>query len=129
MTAQEWHQLFLRRLRQSGSPEGRVRVHIAEELDRLCRRTEISWELVQEVQAVVEELTTRRVHFDVLGDPVRIHVAPLWTIVEAIMTGDEDWDLEDETTWVLAEVTLQVGTWYHREKEVRQHDDRQPRLF
>lgn len=129
-SAQVWHQLLLRRLRSHGGADGRVTMNIDTELGKLCRRgEEIEWEMIRDVQAALDELSRMRWSYTVPGEAdTKLAVGPVWNIIDMVLTADPDWTVEDETTWCVAEVTVQVGKWWAKE-EPREHARNQIKLF
>ena len=130
-SAQVWHQLLLRRLRTHGDPAGRFVLDVNTALEKLLRRgEEIEWEQIKDVQDALQELTAARWTYTVPGEAeTKLVVGPVWNIIDMVFTADDDWTIEDETTWCVASVTLQVGRWYHESKEVRNDPRRQIPLF
>ena len=129
-SAQVWHQLLLRRLRTHGSPDGRFTLDINTALEKLLRRgEEIEWEMIKDVQAALDELSSMRWSYTVPGEEqTKLAVGPVWNIIDMVLTADPDWTVEDETTWCVAEVTVQVGKWYAKE-EPRNDARNQIKLF
>lgn len=129
-SAQVWHQLLLRRLRSHGSPDGRLTLDINTALEKLLRRgEEIEWEMIKDVQAALDELSSMRWSYTVPGEEqTKLAVGPVWNIIDMVLTADPDWTVEDETTWCVAEVTVQVGKWYAKE-EPRNDARNQIKLF
>jgi hypothetical protein len=129
--AEVWHQIFLRRLRSHGTPDGRIVVEISTALEKLLRRgEEIEWEQVQDVQAALEELTSARWTYTIPGEAeTKLVIGPVWNLIDMTMTADDDWTLDDETTWCVHSVTLQVGRWWHESKEIKNDPRRQIPLF
>ena len=129
-SAQVWHQLLLRRLRTHGSPDGRFTLDINTALEKLLRRgEEIEWEQIKDVQDALDELSSMRWSYTVPGEEqTKLAVGPVWNIIDMVLTADPDWTVEDETTWCVAEVTVQVGKWYAKE-EPRNDPRNQIKLF
>jgi hypothetical protein len=129
-SAQVWHQLLLRRLRSHGGADGRLTLDINTALEKLLRRgEEIEWEMIKDVQAALDELSSMRWSYTVPGEEqTKLAVGPVWNIIDMVLTADPDWTVEDETTWCVAEVTVQVGKWYAKE-EPRNDARNQIKLF
>lgn len=129
-SAQVWHQLLLRRLRSLGGADGRVTINVNTELEKLCRRgEEIEWEMIRDVQAALDELSSMRWSYTVPGEEqTKLAVGPVWNIIDMVLTADPDWTVDDETTWCVAEVTVQVGKWWAKQ-EPREYAKNQIKLF
>ncbi len=133
--ALEWHAVLLKILKRS-APATRITVDLDKEIRGMLRRNdEIEWDHITDSVAAIRELTESMFQFSVQTVTVegtemtRLTNGPLWQLVEATATADADWSPEDETTWVPETLTLEVGSWWRRPKDVTQHDPRQIRLF
>lgn len=131
----EWHAVLLKLLKRS-APATRITVDLDKEIrGMLGRSAEIEWEDITACVSAIRELTESLFQFSVEAvtiegaEMTRLTNGPLWQLVESTATADADWTPEDETTWVPESMTLEVGSWWRRPKDVTHHDPRQQRLF
>jgi hypothetical protein len=129
--AVQWHGVMIKLLKRA-SPATRITVDLDKEIrGMLPRNEEITWELIQEAQRSILELTGSMFQFQIKvitvegTDVTRLTSGPLWQLVEVTSTADDDWTVEDETTWVPESLILEVGSWWRRPKDVGTVDPRQ----
>ena len=129
--AVQWHGVLIKLLKRA-SPATRITVDLAKEIrGMLARNEEITWELIQEARGAIIELTGSMFQFQVKTvtvegtDVTRLTSGPLWQLVELTSTADDDWTVEDETTWTPETLILEVGSWWRRPKDLGTVDPRQ----
>jgi len=129
--AVQWHGVLIKLLKRS-APATRVTVDLDKEIrGMLARNEEITWELIQEANEAILELTGSMFQFQVKTvtvegtDVTRLTSGPLWQLVELTSTADDDWTVEDETTWTPEILILEVGSWWRRPKDLGPVDPRQ----
>jgi hypothetical protein len=129
--AVQWHGVLIKLLKRA-SPATRITVDLDKEIrGMLPRNEEITWELIQEANDAIIELTGSMFQFQVKTvtiegtDVTRLTSGPLWQLVELTSTADDDWTVQDETTWVPESLILEVGSWWRRPKDLGTVDPRQ----
>jgi hypothetical protein len=129
--AVQWHGVLIKLLKRA-APATRITVDLDKEIrGMLPRNEEITWELIQEANEAILELTGSMFQFQVKTvtiegtDVTRLTSGPLWQLVELTSTADEDWTVEDETTWTPEILILEVGSWWRRPKDLGTVDPRQ----